>query len=146
LIGRILSAFRARRSHGKAKPSRDALAAIDRLAPGNGQKPCAELRIPSEGSEFAIRGDERLLCDIIGLGGGAYTRQSRSEDRTSVPFDEFAERIDVASLRETHKVQVGGRGGLGSCHTICRLFHIWPGWKFTFLRNSSIMAVFLLRN
>ena len=76
---------------------------------------------PRNVSELLERRHERLLRHVVGLGRRADARQRGPEDRPAVPFDQLAERVDVASLRQAHEVQVGGRGGLGCGHTVCRL-------------------------
>ena len=68
---------------------------------------------PRNVSEFPIRRHERLLGDIVRLGRRADAGQRRPEDGPAVPLDQFAERVEVASLRQAHEVQVGGLGGLG---------------------------------
>ncbi len=128
------------------QPPADALPSIERLAPGDGQEPGAERRVPAEAPELAVCQDERLLRHVVSIRGRAKGGDGRAEDRLPVPHDQLPERVGVAGLRPADQVRVGVQVGgrftrlqrLGCGHTVSRLSHRGGGWILRRVRPGIV--------
>ena len=133
------------------QPPGDAAAAIQRLAPGDGQQPGAEGGLAAEALQLLVDGNERLLGNVLGVLGRTERGKGGAVHRAPVALDELAERLVVAGLRAANQGQVHGRIGVGDdrlgpgdgnlaghqgqsrAHIVTRLGHVTCGWEKTHL-------------
>src|ERR671936_716137 len=107
-------------ARGAIPPSPERSAAVDRVMPRNRQQPCLEARIASETVKPRVRGDERLLRDVLGVGRRPERRERGAIYRCLVPVHE---------LSESGRVPVPGAGEqVGVAHTINRQSERAAGW------------------
>ena len=92
-----------------AQPPGDAAAAVQRLAPGDGQQPGAEGGLAAEALQLLVDGNERFLRDILGVLGRAERGKGGAVDRAAVALDELAEGLVVAGLGAANQGQIDGR-------------------------------------
>src|SRR5690606_6066135 len=76
-------------------------------------EPRGERGIAAEAGETAVRPDERVLGDLLGVGAVAQEREGDGEDLFAIAGHDFHERAFVTGVETTHEFGVVGGFLLG---------------------------------